>query len=171
MKIRDLTVCAVFAAIFALCSWIHIPGPIPFTMQTFGIYLALFLMGGKRATISTVVYLVLGLVGLPVFSGFQGGASALFGATGGYLFGFGAMSGIYWVLSEKKMNKVISAVIGMIVCYIIGTVWYAAVYLGGGAAGIFTALMQCVLPYILPDAIKLTLAYIVSKRIKKSTDF
>lgn len=171
MRIKDLTLCAVFSAIFALCSWIHIPGPVPFTMQTFGIYLALFLLEGKKATISIAVYLLLGIIGLPVFSGLQGGISAVLGATGGYLIGFLAISLIYWILSIKGVGGILSAAIGTIVCYITGTLWYALIYLGGSFESIIAALMQCVVPYILPDAVKLSLAYLVSRRIKKSTDF
>ena len=91
MKTRDLTLIAVFAAVIAVCAWISIPAAVPFTLQTLGIFLAVGLLGGRRGTISVGVYLLLGAVGAPVFSGFNGGIGYLLGATGGYLLGFLAM--------------------------------------------------------------------------------
>ena len=87
-KAYDLVLIALFAALMALCAWVTVPYAVPFTMQTFGVFLALLLLGGKRGTICMAVYLLLGAVGLPVFSGFRGGVGALVGSTGGYLVGF-----------------------------------------------------------------------------------
>ena len=87
-KALDLAYIALMAALIALCAWISVPlGPVPFTMQTFGIFAALGLLGGRRGTLAFLSYLLLGIVGLPVFSGFSAGAGVLFGATGGYLLG------------------------------------------------------------------------------------
>ena len=171
MKIKEITLCAVFSAIFAVCAWIHIPSPIPFTMQTFGIYVALFLLGGKLTTVSLAVYLFLGGLGLPVFSGFQGGVSAMFGATGGFLMGFVVMAAIFWVLETKKINPLFSAALGTIACYAIGTLWYAFVYGGGNAESIAAAVIQCVLPYIVPDVLKMIIANFCAKRLRRSTRF
>ena len=86
MKTRDMALCALFAALLAVCAWLVIPiGDVPFTLQTFGVFAALGLLGGKRGTIAIAVYLLLGAVGAPVFAGFKGGPGALFGATGGCL--------------------------------------------------------------------------------------
>ena len=82
-KAYDLVLIALFAALMALCAWVTVPYAVPFTMQTFGVFLALLLLGGKRGTICMAVYLLLGAVGLPVFSGFRGGVGALVGSTGG----------------------------------------------------------------------------------------
>ena len=88
-KALDLAYIALMAALIALCAWISVPlGPVPFTMQTFGIFAALGLLGGRRGTLAFLIYLLLGIVGLPVFSGFSAGAGVLFGATGGYLLGY-----------------------------------------------------------------------------------
>lgn len=83
-KALDLAYIALMAALIALCAWISVPlGPVPFTMQTFGIFAALGLLGGRRGTLAFLIYLLLGIVGLPVFSGFSAGAGVLFGATSG----------------------------------------------------------------------------------------
>ena len=87
-RVVDLTYMAVCAALIAICAWITVPAAVPFTLQTFAIFFVLSLLGGKRGTIAILVYILLGAVGLPVFSGFNGGLGALLGTTGGYIFGF-----------------------------------------------------------------------------------
>ena len=81
LRTRDLTYVALCAVLIAVCAWISIPAPVPFTLQTFGIFAALTLLGGRRGCYAVAVYLLLGLVGLPVFAGFQGGIGALLGTT------------------------------------------------------------------------------------------
>lgn len=101
-KALDLAYIALMAALIALCAWISVPlGPVPFTMQTFGIFAALGLLGGRRGTLAFLSYLLLGIVGLPVFSGFSAGAGVLFGATGGYLLGYLAAALLFWGLTAK----------------------------------------------------------------------
>lgn len=101
-KALDLAYIALMAALIALCAWISVPlGPVPFTMQTFGIFAALGLLGGRRGTLAFLIYLLLGIVGLPVFSGFSAGAGVLFGATGGYLLGYLAAALLFWGLTAK----------------------------------------------------------------------
>lgn len=85
---RDLCFCAIGAALIAVCAWISIPADVPFTLQTFAIFTVCGLLGGKRGTVSVLVYLLLGAVGAPVFAGFRGGFASLLGTTGGYLVGF-----------------------------------------------------------------------------------
>lgn len=165
MKTRNLVRCALFAALISVCAWLSIPmGSISFTMQTFAIFLTLMTLGGKWGTVSVFVYLLLGVIGLPVFSGFRGGFGVLLGPTGGYIWGFLGSALIYW-LTEKAWNKpVISCALGLLVCYGAGTVWYAT-YIA--EIGFAAALLQCVVPFILPDAAKLLLAAFLSRRIKQ----
>ena len=159
---RKLTRCALFAAMMALCAWIGIPlGHTVFTMQTFGVLLALGILGGKRGTISILCYLLLGAAGLPVFSGFRGGIGAILGPTGGYLWGFLATGLVFWLL--EKWSRPAAMVAGLIVCYACGTIWYMT-YTGGALAAV---LAQTVLPYLIPDAVKLILALRLTKRLKK----
>ena len=88
MKTRELAYTGILAALIAVCSWISIPTAVPFTLQTFAVFLTLGLLGGRLGTLAVTVYLLLGAVGLPVFAGFHGGLGAFLGATGGYLVGF-----------------------------------------------------------------------------------
>ena len=159
---RKLTRCALFAAMMALCAWIGLPlGHTVFTMQTFGVLLALGILGGKRGTISILCYLLLGAAGLPVFSGFRGGIGAILGPTGGYLWGFLATGLVFWLL--EKWSRPAAMIAGILVCYACGTIWYMT-YAGGALAAV---LAQTVLPYLIPDAVKLVLALRLTKRLKK----
>ena len=157
-----MTYCAIFSALLTLCAWLSIPmGTVAVTMQTFGIFLTLLLLGGKRGTLAISLYLLLGAVGLPVFSGFQGGFGALLGVTGGFLWGFLILGLLYWIL--EGFGKIPALIAGLLACYGCGCLWFS-VYSGGGLGFI---LLQCVLPYLIPDAVKLWLAWTLAKRLKK----
>lgn len=173
-KVRDLAYIALMAALIAVCAWITVPfGPVPFTLQTFGIFAALGLLGGRRGTIAVLLYLLLGLVGLPVFAGFSAGAGALLGVTGGYLIGFLASALVYWAVTAKLGTKplmmVLAMVLGLVVCYAFGTLWFIQVYTSGGSTTtLLGTLGMCVFPYVIPDLIKIALAMVVSKRVGKA---
>lgn len=171
-KAYDLVLIALFVALMAICAWITIPAAVPFTMQTFGVFLALQLLGGKRGAICMAVYLLLGAVGVPVFSGFRGGVSALVGSTGGYLVGFIVSALLMWALTgfarRNRWTLAVALAVSLLACYAFGTVWFVVVSVRAGKAMTFgTALSFCVLPYILPDAAKIWLAYFLSKRLKR----
>ena len=170
-RINNLVYTAMFTAVIVVCSLITVPFAVPFTMQTFGVFFALLTLGAKRGTCAVASYTLLGLAGLPVFSGFQGGVAVLFGATGGYIIGFLLASLLFWlfesVFGGKRVAEVFAAVLGMLVCYTAGTLWYSLVYMGGTGAGFAAALAQCVLPFILPDAAKITLAFFLRAKLKK----
>ncbi len=166
---KELTRSALCTALIAVCSWIVIPTPtVPFTMQTFAVFLCLFFLGGKMGTLSILCYLLLGAVGAPVFAGFSGGIGVLFGSTGGYLLGFLATALVYHLCHVEGLNlrSVLVMVLGLFLCYGFGTMQFVLVYGANvGEIGIFTALSWCVIPYILPDLIKLALAWQVAKRL------
>ena len=171
-KAYDLVLIALFVALMAICAWITIPAAVPFTMQTFGVFLALLLLGGKRGAICMAVYLLLGAVGVPVFSGFRGGVSALVVSTGGYLVGFIVSALLMWALTgfarRNRWTLAVALGVSLLACYAFGTVWFVVVSVRAGKAMTFgTALSFCVLPYILPDAAKIWLAYFLSKRLKR----
>lgn len=171
-KAYDLVLIALFAALMALCAWVTVPYAVPFTMQTFGVFLALLLLGGKRGTICMVVYLLLGAVGLPVFSGFRGGVGALVGSTGGYLVGFIVSALLMWALSgfarKSRWTLAASMALSLAACYAFGTAWFVIVSVRAGKAmTVGAALSMCVLPYIVPDAAKLWLACVLARRLKK----
>ena len=162
-NVRKMVLSSLFAALIAVCSWIAVPiPPIAFTMQTFAVFLTLGVLGGRWGTASVLLYLLLGVVGLPVFSGFRGGAAALLDATGGFLWGFLAAALVYWLL--ERSGKLPAMILGMLVCYACGCAWFT-VYAGG--VGFGGAVMACVVPYLAPDAVKIGLAYTMSKRICK----
>ncbi|MBO5078440.1 MAG: biotin transporter BioY [Oscillospiraceae bacterium] len=166
MKIRNMARCGLFAALLALCAWLSVPafGAV-FTLQTFGVFLTLMVLGGRLGTAAVAVYILLGAVGLPAFSGFRGGIGVLLGATGGYIWGFLATGAVYWV-TEKLWNKpVLSCLMGLFACYGAGAAWFAGVYAPG--AGLWAALLQGVIPYVLPDGLKLLLAWVTAKRLKQ----
>ena len=172
LRTVDLVYIAAFAALMAICSWISVPATVEFTMQTFAVFTALGLLGGYRALIAVCVYLLLGVVGLPVFAGFHGGVGALLGATGGYLMGFAAMALVYWLmtalLGEGRLVRVAAMATALIVCYAFGTAWFVAVYARQAeAVGWLTALGWCVFPFIIPDVLKMALALVLTDRLKK----
>ena len=170
MRTVDMVYIALFAVLMAVCSWISIPAAVPFTMQTFGVFLAVAVLGGKRGTLAILVYLLLGAVGAPVFAGFSGGISALVGSTGGYIIGFLFLALVMWLmerlLGKKTWVMAVSMVLGLVVCYAFGTAWFMVVYARTtGAIGLWTALGWCVFPYIIPDLAKTALALMLSKRL------
>ena len=175
-KTLDLTYIAIGAALISVCSWISIPGAVPFTLQTFAVFSVLLLLGGKRGTLSILTYILLGAIGLPVFSNFTGGAGVLLGNTGGYILGFIFM-GLIFLLFEKlcfsdlfgkkMVMSIVSLLLGLLVCYSFGTAWFMYVYMKNtGTVGLSAVLSWCVFPFILPDLVKLFLAVILSNRVR-----
>ena len=171
MKLREITYISLCAIILAVCSWITIPSVVPFTLGTFGVYLVTLILGGKRGTIAVAIYILLGMMGIPVFSGFRGGAAVLLGTTGGYIIGYIFMSLVMWSLEKwtvkNKWMRIFSMALGLVLCYICGTIWFMITYAKNtGSVGVMAVLSWCVLPYIIPDLIKMGLAFILSKKIK-----
>ncbi len=171
IKALDLVYISIGAALIAVCSWISIPTAVPFTLQTFAVFFVLLLLGGERGTIATLIYMLLGAVGVPVFAGIKGGVGILFGNTGGYIWGFLFMGLIYTLfmrLPKKNMViKVAALVLGLAVCYAFGTAWFMCVYMQkSGEIGLTTVLGWCVLPFIIPDLTKMALAVVIAKRIE-----
>ena len=161
----------IFAVLLAICSWISIPTMIPFTLQTFGVFLTVLLLGGKQGTISILIYLLLGAVGIPVFSNFGAGLGYLLGNTGGYAIGFLFIGLTNWIFEKlfcrKLWIQLTAILLGLILCYAFGTFWFLNISINSGNSyGIMGALTLCVFPFIIPDACKLILAYFISKRIK-----
>ena len=154
MKTRDMALCALFAALLAVCAWLVIPaGDVPFTLQTFGVFAALGLLGGKRGTIAIAVYLLLGV-------------------TGGYLVSYLFM-GLVVILAEKWFGRsnlvfLIAGVIALGVCYAFGTAWFVVAYARtAGPISWAAALGKCVVPFVLPDLAKLALAVLLRSRVGK----
>ena len=173
LQTGDLAYVAVCAVLMAVCSWISIPATVPFTLQTFAVFCSLGILGGKRGTAAILVYLLLGALGVPVFAGFSGGIGILFGTTGGYLLGFILMGLIYWLGERLSRNsrgvRIISMILGLLLCYAFGTAWFMFVYARqSGVIALGTALAWCVIPFLLPDLVKLALALLLSDRLRKA---
>ena len=171
IKTIDIAYVALGAALITVCSWISIPTTVPFTLQTFAVFAILSLLGGRRGTLSILVYILLGAVGAPVFAGFSGGLGVILGSTGGYIVGFLLTGIIYWIITgiTKKsfVIEIISLVLGLIACYALGTIWFMIVYSrDAGAINALTALGWCVFPFIIPDLIKLSLGLVLARRVR-----
>lgn len=168
-SVRDMAYCALSAALLAISAWLCFPVlQIGFTLQSFAVFFILGLLGGRRGTVSVLLYLLLGAVGLPVFSGFQGGVSVLLGVTGGYIWGFLLAALLYWALTalfgDSFPLRLTAMVLGLLLCYTCGTLWYLLAYAKGG---FWAVISTCVVPYLLPDAVKLALAMSLSGRLKQ----
>ena len=168
LSTRDMTVVALMAVLMCVCTWIAIPGAVPFTFQTFAVFAAVELLGPRRAFWTVAVYLLMGAVGLPVFSGMTGGIGILLGQTGGYLWGFLLLPlicrGVAAVAGQGRLARIIGMVLGLLACYGSGTVWF--VFVSGGT-GWGAALTLCVLPFLLPDAVKLALAVTLADALRR----
>ena len=159
--VRNMTLCAFFAALTAVCAWIGIPlGDTVFTLQTLAVFLTLGLLGGKWGTVSILIYLLLGAVGVPVFSGFRGGIGHLLSPTGGFLWGFLCTALSWWAV--ERFGKLPAMLLGQLTCYACGTLWYMT-YTGGGTGFV---VLQTIVPYLIPDIAKLVLAYRLTSRLK-----
>ncbi len=167
----DLAYMAIGAALIAVCSWISIPAMVPFTLQTFGVFFVLTLLGAKRGTVSVLVYILLGAVGVPVFAGFTSGIGVLLGNTGGYIVGFLLSGAVYGLVlkcfGKKPWTEILGLTAGLAVCYALGTAWFMVVYArDNGPAALWTVLSWCVFPFVLPDLGKLLLAQLLAARIR-----
>lgn len=171
-KTYDMAYIAVFTVLIAICSWISIPMAVPFTLQTFAIFLSVSILGGKRGTLAVVIYVLLGAIGVPVFAGFSGGLGVLMRNTGGYIIGFIFSALVMWLMESLLGRKIwvqaVSMVLGLLVCYALGTVWFMFVYMRTtGAIGLATVLGWCVIPFIIPDIVKIVLALSLGNSLRK----
>lgn len=169
---KSIVFIGVFAALMAVCSWISIPTTVPFTLQTFAVFLAIGILGGRDGSLAVLIYVILGAVGVPVFAGFSGGMGVLLGSTGGYILGFIVSALIMWLFEKLLGHKIwvlgVSSLIGLLACYAFGTAWFMYVYTSAnGAVALGTVLGWCVIPFIIPDVIKIVLAIVIGSRLRK----
>ena len=171
MKAGDMTLTAVTAALICVAGPLSIAaGPVPLSLATFAVYLAGAVSGRRRGTLATALYLIIGIAGMPVFSGFSGGFQKLAGVTGGYLAGYlpcAYLSGIGAELAEKKSRRMLLPVMmaaGTAVLYAIGTAWF--MIQTGNAFG--AALSLCVLPFLPGDAAKIAAAAMLTVPVRKA---
>ena len=165
---RSIILMAEMAALTAVCSQIMIPlTPIPINLALLAVFLTGGLLGAKRASLAMAAYLLLGTFGVPVFSGFRSGPGALFGPTGGFLFGYLGAAFLTGLLSRKAENKtaryILPMAAGLIVCYGLGTAWFMILTNRTFAE----ALLICVVPFLPGDAVKIAVAAVLSSRLKQ----
>lgn len=164
LKPHQLVFMALCSALTAVCSFIYLPlGSVNFTLQIFAVAFAGFFLGAKKGAISILVYVLSGLVGIPVFSGFQGGISALFNITGGFILGFIPMA----FLCGVKKQPVLCGFLGLIICHILGIIVFSLIT----GRGIIEGIIMASLPYMLKDACLMLLAYKTSSIIKKRMNY
>ncbi len=173
IKSKELIYVSLCSVIIIICSWISIPMAIPFTLQTFGIFLTLKILGGKLGTLSILIYIFLGILGLPVFAGFKSGFAALAGPTGGYIVGFILTSLVIWIFEnlfyKNKLGFFLLSIFSLILCYIFGTLWFVKVFIGpNGSINFTSALKMCVIPFVIPDLIKIFFAYFIGEKVSKT---
>lgn len=163
----DLVYIGLFAALIAVCAWIAVPLTVSVTLQTFAVCLTAGLLGWKRATLAVAVYILLGMIGLPVFTGFNSGISAIAGPTGGYIVGFIFTAVITGLAADKcggKMSyNILFMTLGILTCYLFGTVWFVIAY----KVSFASALSTCVFPFLVPDAVKIVLAAFLTGKLKR----
>ena len=161
--------CSLAAALICVLSPISFPiGTIPVTLSLFAVMLASLMIDFPYSLVSATLYIALGAVGLPVFSGGRGGFGVLSGATGGYIVGyvFVPTAVFVWRRTAKKFGalaRVCSCMAGVLVCYAAGTVWYSHVT----GTGFFPALLVCALPFIPFDVLKALFASVLSVKLEK----
>lgn len=170
--LKSMVLMALFAALTCVLAPLSIPiGPVPISLTNLVIYFSLYVLGWQRATITYLVYLLLGLVGLPVFSGFEGGVGKLAGPTGGYLIGFifmAVISGLFVKMKEDEviLNRVLGIagmILGTLVAYAFGTAWFC--YSTG--TGLSAALALCVIPFVPGDLVKIIVAAVIAPTVAK----
>ena len=163
MKTREMAFIAMLAAFLCVLAPFSVPaGVIPITLATFAVYVAAAVSGKREGTIAVILYILIGGIGVPVFSGFTGGFQKIAGVTGGYLVGFipcAFLTG--WLIDRHEKRKWIyplAMAAGTLVCYALGTAWYCVLT----KTGLSAALTMCVVPFLAADAVKIAAASAVS---------
>ena len=171
MNTKSLTVTAMFAALMCVLGPLSIPiGPIPFSLSVFTVYLSAYVLGSKRGTLAVLVYLLIGLLGLPVFSGFSGGPGKLFGPTGGYLIGFlpmAVLTGRIRELSDDVKIQSLGMLAALLACYLPGTAWLAYF----AKMSFSEAAVVGMWPFIGWDVIKLILSVMAGQVLLKRVPY
>ena len=165
----QMALIAVMAAITCILGPLSIPipvSPVPISLTNLAIYLTVCLLGWKFGTISYLIYLLIGIAGLPVFSSFSSGFAKLLGPTGGYLIGFIPMAIIAGIVIDKFTNRgiqILGMIVGTAICYAFGTAWFCLQ--AGYTVG--AALAVCVIPFIPADLCKMVIAMIIGPMVRK----
>lgn len=167
-KTAELTMIALFAAIVAVLSQISVPMPsgVPITLQTFAVALCGHYLGTKKGTAAIGVYILLGAVGVPVFTNFKGGFACLFSVTGGFIWGFLALAALCGLPFRKKPIRIIFGLLGLSALHVCGAFQYALLM----GIDFLQSFLTVSAPYLVKDVISLALAFILAEIARKATD-
>ena len=167
--VYKITFVAMCVAFLTLCSWISIPFFINITLQVFAVFLISSISTPIISLLSITSYIFLGLIGVPVFSGFKSGISAFAGVSGGFLVGFVISALLISLFSRYYFgNRALHLVlmsISLLICYLCGVLWYIFVYNYYVDVPFVDVLMICVLPFVIPDILKILLVWIVYRKL------
>ena len=160
-SIRMQVLCALFAAVCAVCSQLTIPiQPVPITLGTFGVLMAGGFLGKRYGLLALLIYLILGAAGVPVFSMMRAGISVLAGPSGGFILGFAPMAFVVGLVSEKLGHTFKS----MLVATLMGIGWF--MFLTG--TGMWSAMVMCMFPFLPGDLAKIILASFLVAKYRKT---
>ena len=168
-SVQKMAIIALMTAVLCILAPISIPvfiSPVPISLGVLAVYLTAYVLSPLDATISVIIFILLGTFGLPVFSGYSGGLSKLVGPTGGYIIGFlftVYISSLFIHMKKGIIFDVIGMITGLALCYILGTIWFS--YQQG--KGFIASLLLCVVPFLIGDAIKIIVAVILGRQINK----
>ncbi len=168
-SVQKMAIIALMTAVLCILAPISIPifiSPVPVSLGVLAIYLTAYVLSPLDATISVIIFILLGTFGLPVFSGYSGGLSKLVGPTGGYIIGFlftVYISSLFIHMKKGIIYDVIGMITGLALCYILGTIWFS--YQQG--KGFIASLLLCVVPFLIGDAIKIIVAVILGTQLNK----
>lgn len=168
-SVQKMAIIALMTAVLCILAPISIPifiSPVPVSLGVLAVYLTAYVLSPVDATISVIIFILLGTFGLPVFSGYSGGLSKLVGPTGGYIIGFlftVYISSLFIHMKKGIIYDVIGMITGLALCYILGTIWFS--YQHG--KGFIASLLLCVVPFLIGDAIKIIVAVILGTQINK----
>lgn len=167
MKTRDLVLCGLFAAVIAVMAQISIPlpGGVPFTLQVMAVAMAGIILGPKRGTITVIIYVLMGSIGLPIFANFSGGLSVVAGPTGGFILSFPIMALVAGLFAKKSNNVFfifLGVTIGATVNYLIGSAQFMIIT----KSSFIYSLTVCVAPFVIFDAFKWGFAVLIGVRVK-----
>ncbi len=170
MKTRDLTLIGVVVAFIVVSAQITIPlGIVPFTLQTMVILTSALVLGAKRGFIATIIYVLLGVIGLPVFAKFNGGINALFMHTGGFIISFPIMAYVAGKCSEMSNNKLmiyLGCIIGVVINFAVGCGYFMFIT----KYDLITAMSYTVMPFIVTTIVQIILAVVLSEKLKNVLD-